>query len=257
VADELARLQREALAVLEKALQGKYDEGGTDPFRNVRVALPLPPQLVRASDGLGQDSKLVALPHLLKRKAARGQCLVYAAGIASKPTFERFASEELACSVFGFDCTLPRGQPDWKFDFRPWCIGQARSFQGNVYAHNSASTSAYTFMSLSAIQAKLGHAGTPLTVLKLDIEGFEWDVLETELLAPGVPASNLPQQLLFELHTQGANPKYVPPAVVAGKTQRAVDSLFVRLFKLGYRVVNKEINNGDAQCAEFTLLRVE
>ena len=66
----------------------------------------------------------------------------------------------------------------------------------------------------------------------------------------------LPQQLLMEIHTKWASPKAVPPELVRDADKQAVNSLFMMLFKLGYRVVNKEINIYDHACAEFSLVRI-
>lgn len=66
---------------------------------------------------------------------------------------------------------------------------------------------------------------------------------------------NLPQQIHFELHALGANRGYVPEFLTKDKGRNEVVALFRRLYKAGYRVVTKEINHGDASCAEFVLYR--
>mmetsp|Transcript_117607 Transcript_117607/g.329308 ORF Transcript_117607/g.329308 Transcript_117607/m.329308 type:complete len:102 (-) Transcript_117607:127-432(-) len=98
--------------------------------------------------------------------------------------------------------------------------------------------------------AELKH--TSVDLLKFDIEGFEWRLFESELLG----SKTLPAQLSFELHAEGANPAYVPPANIKGKNFPEINQLFLKLFDLGYRVVSKEINGGDPACAEFVLVNV-
>ena len=39
------------------------------------------------------------------------------------------------------------------------------------------------------------------------------------------------------------------------KGRKEVVELFTRLYELGYRVVNKEINFGDPYCAEFVIYK--
>lgn len=82
--------------------------------------------------------------------------------------------------------------------------------------------------------------------------GFEWGILQSEIIDGG----SRPTQLLFELHTQRANPYFVPPNVVEGKDRASVNRLFLALHNIGYRVVSKEINGGDRACAEFALALV-
>ena len=104
------------------------------------------------------------------------------------------------------------------------------------------------FATLDGIVSRLGH--DEIDILKFDIEGFEWKLLDVIL-----SGSALPRQLQFELHAQGANRGYVPESLSAGKDNQQVARLFLRLYDLGYRIVTKELNHGDAACAEFVLYR--
>lgn len=107
----------------------------------------------------------------------------------------------------------------------------------------------------SSSNSAINNTSSAIDLLKFDIEGYEWQLfdmlLDPQLTDPGT----LPQQLSFELHTQGARRKYVPPHAVRGRDAHAVADLFRGLWKLGYRVVYKEINNGDPACAEFVIYR--
>jgi len=109
------------------------------------------------------------------------------------------------------------------------------------------------FKPLTETMRELGH--THVDLLKFDIEGYEWQLFQSEILSSG-DRSQLPEQLAFELHTHGANPAYVPPELVSSKDVKQVGDLFLSLFNMGYRVISKEINNGDRHCAEFVALRV-
>ncbi len=139
--------------------------------------------------------------------------------------------------------------------FYPWCVGQKKPFEGNTYTAGHRED-AFIFKSLREIMMELGHAR--LDILKMDIEGFEWTVLEQEVLplAMTTPPQAAPLQLLFELHTEGANPRFVPQGVVKGRGRAAVNALFLSLLEAGYRVVSKEINGGDLACAEFSLVKL-
>jgi hypothetical protein len=241
-----------ARARLVAALASPADAGtgpsAGDPFEDVVVSLVLPEEDVHRSDGHGQDDKFFA-----RRVLAEG-CIVYAAGLAGSVRFEAAVASETGCSVHAFDCTLTAAAPEWTFlSFHDWCLGQERSFENNVYSRSKvAAGSPFVFKSLADARHELGHS--QIDMLKVDIEGFEWDLFESSLLAEAGDA-NLPQQLLFELHTTGAKPD-VPQSLLVNRSKAAVDRLFLRLFDLGYRVMNKELNDYDSRCAEFAMLRV-
>ena len=250
VVEALALTEREALKRLkESAADVDVDGPWANPFADVLVTLPLSSELIEHSPGHSSLVKAVAAPNALR---ARGdKCIVYSLGVANQIAFEKYM-QSLGCTVHAFDCTVIAAQSDWTFHFHSWCIGKERSFEGNVYSKEKEKTGlGFEFVSLAQAMARLGH--TRLDVLKFDIEGFEWELFENEILR--MPTALLPEQLLFELHTEGSNKKYVPPSVVANRTKASVNDLFLRLYDSGYRVVSVE-RNGDPRCAEFTLLRI-
>ncbi len=63
-------------------------------------------------------------------------------------------------------------------------------------------------------------------------------------------------QLLFELHTDGSNPKAVPYERVKNKSVASVKKLFFDLWGIGYRVVARELNYWDPYCCEFVLVNI-
>merc|ERR1719487_406190 len=160
-------------------------------------------------------------------------------------------AKNVGCEVHAFDCTIsPNSQAvtNKDFTFHNWCIGNndhVDMSKMTSYVHSRKQENNLVFKSLAQTMADLGHK--ELDVLKFDIEGFEWQLFATDLLNGNLR----PSQLAFELHTEGANAHAVPPAVVEGKGNRAVNQLFLDLHKRGYRVVSKEINEGDPHCAEF------
>lgn len=169
--------------------------------------------------------------------------------------FEKYLSTHFNTSVYGFDCTNSKKE-DWDnyFEFHPWCLGRKKSFQGNIYSKNApdnSNGSSFEFYSLKEIKKELGHQY--VTVLKMDIEGFEWDILYQEIVHGD--EEDLPELLLFELHTAGASRYFVPAEVVKGKGRREVTQLVKDLFDIGYRVTNIEINKGDLHCAEISLYK--
>jgi hypothetical protein len=253
VIEQLAEIQSLGRARLAAALAGNYppaDAPFSSPFADVTITLPLPVALANPSDGQGQDAKYFSGPLALKNRGSN--CVVYAAGLDRQHRFES-AMVALGCTVHGFDCTVPEARSDWDFTFHDWCIGVPQSFEGNHYSKAKAQTGEnFTFKSLTEIKLALGHPR--IDVLKMDIEGFEWELLAGLLASPD---RDLPEQILFELHTEGSNPEFVPARVVAGKRKQAVDELFLRLYDRGYRVMHWELNDGDKHCAEFAVARVQ
>jgi hypothetical protein len=100
---------------------------------------------------------------------------------------------------------------------------------------------------------KLGHK--KINMLKMDIEGGEWNLLQHEIVE-AEDENYLPEQLLFELHTEGANPHYVPPTLVSHKRLNQVNQLIYDLWLKGYRLTNVELNFGDSKCAELSFIRL-
>ena len=139
---------------------------------------------------------------------------------------------------------------------------------------------------MEEIRRRLGHSSSSIDLLKFDIEGYEWDFIEDVLLRPLRPERRqpnhadqddvniqnvqqlqqqdenhdhdfLPFQIAFELHTRGANRRFVPESISRNKGRKEVNQLFWDLYHLGgYRVVDKALNFGDKSCAEFVLIRI-
>lgn len=255
LAEEYNLIEQEAYDVLEKSIRAYVN--GTEPpdafnlgvFADVRIALPLANSVVHLSDGRGDEEKYFVAPRSI---AKRGKgFIVYAAGVDNRPVFERYMAEKLNNSVFAFDCTNQKN-PAWTtFEFYPWCIGESKDFSGNQYARNSADKS-FKFKPLTVIKKELNHPHVDM--LKMDIEGCEWDILQKDIVEGH--DHDLPSQLLFELHTEGANRRYVPPNIVAGKQRQQVVKLLFDLYQRNYRIVHFEGNIGDRRCMEFAFLRV-
>lgn len=232
-----------------------HPEARGNVFEAVEISLPLMPPIIKhdPSLGAGQGDKNIVGMNQMTRGGHR--CIVYGLGIANDPGFE-LQMQRAGCETHAFDCTLDphdpvvAGQP---FKFHNWCIGKQSnvSFTNNIYVPSQDKAKKFQFKSLADTMAELGH--TYIDLLKFDIEGFEWQLIETEIL----PSATPPEQLSFEVHTQKANPAYVPPSLVGDKGYVQVNRLFKSLYDKGYRVASKELNSGDPACAEFVLLNVK
>lgn len=176
--------------------------------------------------------------------------VAYGVGIANNPAFEEYLVQ-LGATVHGFDCTVPVANATWTMAFHSWCIGDPKVLYSSAYAKDVLDKE-LTFHRFRDIMHMLNHSHVDL--LKLDIEGSEWDLFYQELLH--LSDSELPTQLLFELHTEGAKEKWIPPAIVKGKTRLQVDQLVLALYHRGYRVFSVVPNVFDPFCAEVGMFRV-
>lgn len=171
-------------------------------------------------------------------------CVVFSLGSAGKYEFEQGIFETTkSCITHTFDCTVdapPPPQIRGRTIFHHICIGDPEGRSN--------------FRSLQSLQAEFAPNG--ISLLKMDIEGFEWDVFTSLLWADtnaypvGREYDALPHQMSFELHWW----------TIAGRrdyTHGDVALLFKSLYDAGYRLLSREDNHGspDGCCAEFTILR--
>lgn len=173
---------------------------------------------------------MILIPLLFSSRHKK--CIVYGIGISDNSDFEQNMARY--CEVHAFDCTISTDAPSVlgkSFVFHQQCIGGE------------------TFLSLNQTMANLGHQH--IDILKFDIEGSEWQLLE-ELLHGTVR----PRQILFELHTFCVSPYFREIALVRTKDKSSVNALFVKLYHAGYRLMSKDLNLGDRCCSEFSMLYV-
>ena len=218
------------------------------PFEHVVPAFYVHQHYVHLSDKKGGEQKYFVGGDSIRAQGKH--FVVYAFGIAGYPQFENHMAS-LGASVYGFDCT-DYLRPEYKFHFYPWCVGQNTSTfdEGNDY--NKKIKGKKIFMPLTEMTQKLGHKR--INILKFDIEGFEWTLFKDVLL--NTDPNSMPEQLLFELYTEGANPAAVPPKNVFHKRKHQVNELVFQLWVHGYRCINVELNAADGHCAELSFLRL-
>jgi hypothetical protein len=175
----------------------------------------------------------------------RSPCVIYSLGSNLNFAFEFSMVNNTACDIFTFDCTvnvaaLPILPP--RIHFHAICLGEDKTV-----AH---------YKSLASIMSQFGH--TELALLKMDIEGYEYSVVETIYrlaMTPGA-ATNLPAQISFEQHSNTgitAPSKAWGPAATLTAGDMAL--LWVQLTDLGYVVVSRENNPLCDLCVEFTVVR--
>jgi hypothetical protein len=169
----------------------------------------------------------------------RAPCVIYSLGSAGNMAFEKGVLEDNpACTIYIYDKDQ-HGIDQWfsedvirakKVNFNRYFIG-ARE---DAHADPPVRT-------LTSIMAELGH--THIDILKMDIEGAEWDVL-TDASRP-LPSIG---QLLVEVHEK--REKTVSQRV------SSLTALFNNLEANGLRLFHQEINaRYDMHCIEYAFIQ--
>jgi len=173
-------------------------------------------------------------------------CVIYSLGSDGNFGFEASVSASTPCEIHTFDCTvsadrMPPTLPP-RVTFHPICLGS-----------DEVSTSKYR--SLGSLMREFGH--TRVDLLKMDIEGFEYRVVEAlykTFLKEG--GGNLPLQIAFEQHylTGGSSqPAWANqnPGLSAGD----MAILWVDLTDMGYVLVGRQDQWACPFCTELAAMR--
>jgi Methyltransferase domain len=180
-------------------------------------------------------------------------CVIYSLGSNAKFEFEMEMIFRTPCEIYTFDCTkdpLPDLHP--RIHYHMLCLGDSDD-----------PTSRYR--SLSSIAAQFGHS--KIALLKMDIEGFEYTVIESlyrgVTLAGGAPGAALvlPAQISFEQHYRSAMPLAWndggawPPIELQSLSTGDMAITWAQLADMGYVVVSREDNVECQWCVEWTIVR--
>jgi len=126
----------------------------------------------------------------------RPPCTIVSLGSREEWSFELDAAARTPCDIHTFDCTLRRGAappPELRnrTTLHPLCVGLRE------YTHPRTGWRYVPWASL--VQQTLNLTAPP-ALLKMDIEGFEWEVLPALLLEDAASALLVPQQIAMEIH---------------------------------------------------------
>eukprot|EP00047_Mylnosiga_fluctuans_P010384 m.16007 g.16007 ORF g.16007 m.16007 type:complete len:344 (-) comp3089_c0_seq1:183-1214(-) len=221
-----------------------------DPTISCPPGLPLELLGSPGSDG----SKWACGPQQLK-----APCHVLSLGSNNDYSFEEAVLKNTPCTVSTFDCTLPDSQPGHSVDpkrhrFFAKCLGSAAKAAQDP-----------RFVTLPQAMRMIGKRRVDL--FKMDIEGFEYDVLAAwGSSAENLQTAHLPVQISVEVHIAAlywgtsffgaddtSNLHWGARDVV---TPAELALLLGHLGDLGYGVVNAERNGGCKHCIELVLMRV-
>ena len=172
--------------------------GDTSNFRDLLPAIYVHPSYAHVTDGKGNTEKYFIGIDVIQQM--KKNYVVYTAGVNGLSSFENYMSK-LGASVYAFDCTDWK-RPEYLFEFYDWCIGKEASFQNNAYSKRKDK---HTFFGLQEIQLKFNHP--TINMLKMDIEGFEWNLLCREIIIkPRLHQARVPEQQLFKARIHSVFP---------------------------------------------------
>jgi hypothetical protein len=198
------------------------------------LSCPLRSRIGEVADG----GKWVCGLDSIARQARVQGCLVYSLGSNNQFGFEAelLARTNFDCEVHVFDHTVTT----WKV---PPEASRVHTHGLAVVSEATAATRGKPYMAYNKIRAMLGHANRVLTILKLDIERGEFEVLDEVLRH----RDNLPDQILVEIHLSPSRSSSIC----------ATDELLFRLRRASYRLFHMEPNFFASHCcSEFAFLRV-
>jgi len=191
--------------------------------------------------GRGDGGKDVCLDGI-----QRGNCLVYSAGSRGEILFEKELVKALGCEVHVFDPTLDAQGAAMSFSSvsrslrkfnatlhnfglggadRTYSQGRAPyQWPGLKYGERS-NNETWELRTLEGARRRLGHSDRAIDVLKIDVEGAEWALLEhllsskstREMLASG----RIVRQILLEVHFP-IPPSYHPPWSGVGRKPKVM-----------------------------------
>jgi hypothetical protein len=234
VADSLVETM---LAAPNDWFRGSFHRGAralwVDPFRDFYRC----PGIVEKLGNMGDGGKWVCgVENLLQRP----DCVVYSFGSNGDTSFEKAILERTACSVWTFDPTLSEARRA-KVTAVPGLNFTAVGLSDKDGSLELRKGEVFPVRTLQTLMQERGH--TWIDVLKVDIEGAEWPVLDAFIEA-GRPLPATQAQIEFHLRNVNA----------------AVGTLS-GLTKLGMRAFHVEENNYCGNCPrrlyEFSLMHVD
>jgi hypothetical protein len=209
-------------------------------------------------------SKIVCGLDQLQKETGRlrgaDACIVYSIGGNNQWEFESDLLEKTPCEIHTFDCTGSRDRfikPDnARLHFHHVCLGTQHESALPAIECKGKRKCGETWTMLE-MQQKLKH--TRIDLFKIDIEGFEWPLLESwpAIADSGADGLVLPMQILMEVHYRTPFTSFLSPGNKGEDFRwgRDMVNLQAHLLRMGYTVVQRDDNKFCYFCTELTLVR--
>lgn len=253
----MARAYRlaEMVGTEDGKIEKRVEPPGWNRFDVANSCVDCPLGALQRVGGDADGGKMVCLQGLLDQPG----CIVYSLGSNGDFSFEKGVLQATPCTVHTLDCTYNGSSLDssTRHFYHKVCLGAETA----TYVEGGEQR---VYWDYPTLLLRLGHTQQRVSLLKIDIEGFEYDLLSAWHEKHGC---SLPLQVAMEVHyknlyVQGG--KFPEPGdfghLFWGRHQLSMGEValwFSHLANLGYAVVSREDNPVFDCCAEFALLRVE
>lgn len=183
----------------------------------------------------------------LARVSSISSCDIMSIGSNDQWGFERAVMRHVPnCRTHTFDCTISKPQRKPTLDnvkFYSICIASQDLVQEGRHYNSYA-----TMYNLTGMKG-------PPRLLKMDVEGFEYDVLSSMMSNAAEDDSLLPEQIVVELHT--ATRMYDLPWLLRSRQAAEVTLLIGQMYRQGgYLPVYVDYNPGCGPCLEVLFVKV-
>ena len=168
-------------------------------WQSMGPILQCPRRLLKVVGG----RRLCAASHLL-RIGKRETCSIVSLGSANSYKFEERIHQEYPwCRIHTVDCTVePQVPPQLQgvLTFHQVCLDKRDAVRHwpTPFARIPNRNDTKVFLSWNSLVSRLGLSAAPPILLKMDVEGYEWDLM------PSIIGSNAPPlEIAFEIHAKG------------------------------------------------------
>ncbi|KAL7575203.1 hypothetical protein ACA910_018690 [Epithemia clementina (nom. ined.)] len=187
-----------------------------------------------------------------KEQPPEAECHILSIGGNDNWKFEIAVREQLGCITHTFDCTLRDGRPrrkpnDDKVKFYNSCIDG----KTHTDAHGRHYLNYHDLLDQAGL---LAEGMPPPLALKLDVEGFEYDIF-TQMIQQSSQQQPLPQQILVELHwgTRMTGLDWMPRVRTSGEIALMMNMMFQGG---GYLPILQDFSPGCGPCMEVVFFKV-
>lgn len=231
----------------------KWDHGRFDAFHVMgdcsRDCIGGPCRRDRSKIACGADYEHLEAP-----------CVVYSIGGNNYWSFETDLLNKTPCTIHTFDCTGPitrfHKPDDPRLHFHHVCLGTENKPAPANTSDAVRNVPYGEFWTLEKMQKTLNH--TQIDLFKMDIEGYEWQLLESWPTLFDVRSSSvqLPMQILVEVHYRTHVQELTLSRTHDFKFPTDMVRLQLHLLQLGYAVLVRDDNSRCKHCTELTLVRI-
>lgn len=132
-------------------------------------------------------------------RAEQQPCLVYSFGINYDFSFDEAAAQYYGCEVHSFDPSM---------DTEDFTKDRVHFHKLGISSRDEISTEQWTLLRYNTIRKRLGHTERKISVLKVDIEHYEWTVIPDILTTSDLTGTT---NLVIEFHLEMSSPEQDRP----------------------------------------------